>query len=274
MTQDPQVWHYGLVARWWAEFNIDGPEIAYFKALIERFGELALDVACGTGRLLIPYLRAGLDIDGSDISADMLDLCNQKAQSEGLNPRLYNQPMHELALPRKYKTIVVCGGFALGGSRQQDQEALSRFFHHLEPGGALLLDNYLPYKDADEWRYWVKEERQNLPEPWPSTGTRKQAENGDEIELRGRLASFDPLDQVATREIRAFLWRDGELVKQEEYTLLERLYFRNEFLSMLALAGFQDVKVLAEYTDSPASAESGILIYVARKGMPGAHTGA
>ena len=60
MTEDPQVWHYGLVARWWAEFNTDGPEIDYFKALIDRFGEPVLDVACGTGSLLIPFLRAGL----------------------------------------------------------------------------------------------------------------------------------------------------------------------------------------------------------------------
>jgi len=268
MTDNPQVWHYGLVARWWAEFNTSGPEIDYFKALIERYGEPALDVACGTGRLLIPFLRAGLDVDGCDISPDMLALCTEKARSEGLTPRLYNQPMHELALPRKYKTIVVCGGFALGGSRQQDQEALNRFFHHLAPGGALLLDNYLPYKDADEWRYWVKEDRKSLPEPWPSTGTRKRAENGEEIELRGRLAAFDPLDQVATREIRAFLWRDGEVLKQEEYTLLERLYFRNELLAMLAIAGFKDVQVLGDYTEDDASPESGILIYIARQEEP------
>ena len=57
MAQTPQVWHYGLVARWWAEFNTDGPEIAYFKALIEQYGQPALDVACGTGRLLIPVPR-------------------------------------------------------------------------------------------------------------------------------------------------------------------------------------------------------------------------
>jgi SAM-dependent methyltransferase len=265
MTDDPRVWHYGLVARWWAEFNTDGPEIDYFRALIQRFGEPALDVACGTGRLLIPFLRAGIDVDGVDISSDMLALCDQKARGEGLSPRLYNQAMHELALPRKYKTIVVCGGFALGGSRAQDQEVLNRFFHHLEPGGALLLDNYLPYKDAEEWRYWVKEERQKLPEPWPSAGTRKQAKNGEEIELRGRLAAFDPLEQVATREVRAFLWRDGELLKQEEYTLIERLYFRNELLAMLTLAGFHEIQVLAEYTEQPASADSGILIYVASK---------
>jgi len=265
MPEDLRVWHYGLVARWWAEFNTDGPEIGYFNALIDRFGQPVLDVACGTGRLLIPYLRAGLDIDGVDISSDMLALCAQKARSEGLSPRLYNQPMHELTLPRMYKSIVVCGGFALGGSRQQDQAALKRFFRHLEPAGALLLDNYLPYKDADEWRYWVKEERQKLPEPWPSTGRRKQAENGEEIELRSRLAAFDPLEQVATRQIRALLWRDQKVVKEEEYTLLERLYFRNELLAMLALAGFRDVQVLADYTGTPATADSGILIYVATK---------
>ena len=34
MTNNPQVWHYGLMARWWAEFNIEGPEIDFFKTLI------------------------------------------------------------------------------------------------------------------------------------------------------------------------------------------------------------------------------------------------
>lgn len=265
LTEIPQVWHYGLVARWWAEFNTDGPEIGYFQRLIERYGQPAVDVACGTGRLLIPYLRAGLDVDGCDLSADMLALCRETAEREGLAPRLYQQAMHELELPRRYKTIVVCGGFALGGNRQQDQEALGRFYQHLEPGGALLLDNYLPYKDAEEWRYWVKEERQRLPEPWPESGNRKPAANGDELELRSRLAGFDPLEQVATRQIRAIQWRDGQLIQQEEYTLLERLYFKNELIEMLALAGFHDVQVMGDYSEAEASPDSGILVYIARR---------
>lgn len=265
MTTTPQIWHYGLVARWWAEFNTDGPEIAYFQRLIESHGQPALDVACGTGRLLIPYLRAGLDVDGCDLSADMLALCKEAGQREGLAPRLYQQAMHELELPRRYQTIVVCGGFGLGGNRQQDQEALRRFYRHLEPGGALLLDNYLPYKDADEWRYWVKEEHQRLPEPWPESGNRKRAANGDELELRSRLAAFDPLEQVATRQIRALQWKDGQLVQQEEYTLLERLYFKNELLGMLGLAGFDDVQVQGDYAEAEATPDSGILTYLARR---------
>ena len=34
-----------------------------------------LDVACGTGRLLIPYVADGLDVDGCDVSPDMIALC-------------------------------------------------------------------------------------------------------------------------------------------------------------------------------------------------------
>ena len=34
----PETWHYGLVAKWWSEFNDDfrPHEIPYFQAFIER----------------------------------------------------------------------------------------------------------------------------------------------------------------------------------------------------------------------------------------------
>src|SRR5205814_5460733 len=106
--RQPQTWHHGIVARWWAEFNVDGPEIAYFQKFIADEGEPALDLACGTGRLLLPYLRAGLDVDGCDVSSDMLALCRERAEAEGLSPMLFAQAMHELDLPRLYRTVVEC----------------------------------------------------------------------------------------------------------------------------------------------------------------------
>ena len=135
MTNTPKTWHYGLVARWWAEFNQDGHEIAYFQKYVER-GQPALDVACGTGRLLIPFLRAELDVDGCDVSPDMIARCREKAEREGLSPTLFVQPMHELDPPRTYRTIFVCGGFGLGSTRDQDVEALARFHENLEPGNS------------------------------------------------------------------------------------------------------------------------------------------
>src|SRR5438874_13216202 len=104
--EQPQTWHHGIVARWWAEFNVDGPEIPYFQKFIADEGQPALDVACGTGRLLIPFLRAGLDVDGCDVSADMIAVCREQAEREGLSPTLFVQPIHELDPPRTYKTIL------------------------------------------------------------------------------------------------------------------------------------------------------------------------
>src|SRR5215207_3468084 len=159
MSDNVQTWHYGLMARHWAENNTTGPEIAYFQQHIENYGQPALDAGCGTGRLLIPFLRAGLDVDGCDVSDDMLTYCQQTAEREGLSPRLYQQALHTLDLPRHYQTIVVCGVFGIGVSREQDFIALQRFYQHLLPRGTLMLEVNLPYEDAKVWPRWRKEAR-------------------------------------------------------------------------------------------------------------------
>ena len=57
-------WHHGLVASWWANFNLDGPEIEFFRGYVAA--QPGLDLACGTGRLLVPWVAGGLDVDGVD----------------------------------------------------------------------------------------------------------------------------------------------------------------------------------------------------------------
>lgn len=264
-ADNPQTWHYGLVAKWWAEFNVDGPEIAYFRRVVGESGEPALDVACGTGRLLLPYLRAGLDVDGCDISEDMVTLCREQAEREGLAPNLYVQAMHELDLPRRYRTLFVCGGFGIGSTRGQDVEALRRFYRHLEPGGTLTIDKEMPYADRKRWRYWLYDEREALPEDRPPVGTRRAASDGSEYELRNRLVDFDPLDQRLTFELHAAHWRDGELVAEETHTLTERMYFKHELVLLLEQAGFVDVAVRGDHSDEEPSGAHDFLVFSAKR---------
>jgi SAM-dependent methyltransferase len=258
-------WHYGLVAKWWAEFNTSGPEIAYFQRFIEDNGGPALDAACGTGRLLVPFLQAGLDVDGCDISPDMLAHCRARAEGEGFSPDLYPQPLHELDLPRRYRTIVLCGGFGLGGSRADDVEALRRLHHHLEPGGLLVLDNEVPYASAEQWAYWLKEGRAELPHEWTEPTSRRPGRDGAEYALRSRLVELDPLLQRVTMEMRAWMWRDDELVAQEEHLLELTLYFKEELLLLLERAGFVDVDVRGQYNDEPPTPDDDFLVFVARR---------
>jgi 2-polyprenyl-3-methyl-5-hydroxy-6-metoxy-1,4-benzoquinol methylase len=119
MNSAVQPWHDSVMAQYWAENNTTGPEIAYFQQQILRYGQPALDAGCGTGRLLFPFLRAGLDVDGCDVSGDMLAYCRATAERKSLTVRLYQQALHEHDLPRSYQTIVACGVFGIGVSRQQ-----------------------------------------------------------------------------------------------------------------------------------------------------------
>jgi SAM-dependent methyltransferase len=263
-SMSPSTWHYGVVARWWAEFKDSGPEIDYFQRYVEA-GQPALDIACGTGRLLLPYLRAGLDVDGCDVSDDMLALCREAAAREGLTPTLYSQAMHELDLPRRYRTIVVCGGLGLGSNREQDLVALRRFHEHLQPGGVLVLDNEVPYADHAMWQYWLKEKRTELPRPRKPAGKRKAAKDGAEYELRSRVVGFDPLAQQATLEMQAFMWRDEQLIAEEEHVLTMMLYFKDELMLMLERAGFADVRVCGPYNDAEPKPEDDFLVFIARR---------
>ena len=263
-TQGASTWHYGVVARWWAEFNTTGPEIDYFRQFVEA-GQPALDVACGTGRLLLPYLRAGLDVDGCDVSPDMLAHCREAAERDGLSPNLYAQAIHELDLPRRYRTIFVCGAFGLGSAREQDLEGLRRLHDHLEPGGLLVLDNDMPYSDSRLWQYWLKERREELPRPRRPAGERSVGSDGAEYELRSRVLDFDPLDQTATLEMQAFMWRDGELVAEDTHVLTMRCYFRAELVLLLERAGFVDIEVRGDHNDAEPTGDDDFLVFLARR---------
>jgi SAM-dependent methyltransferase len=265
MDTEPRTWHYGVVARWWAEFNVTGPEIAYFQRFVEDEGQPALDVACGTGRLLVPYLQAGLDVDGCDISQDMLSLCRERAERAGLSPNLYTQAMHEVDLPRRYRTIIVCGGLGLGSNRDQDLEALRRLHEHLEPGGLLVLDNEVPYSYTRTWPYWLKEERAELPRPLRPAGERRRGSDGTEYELRSRVIALDPLSQSITYEMHADMWRDGKHLASEQHLLKMTMYFTNEIVLMLERTGFAEVTVRAGYTDVEPTSKDDFVVFIARK---------
>ena len=264
MNDQVQTWHYGVVARHWAENNTTGPEIAYFQRLIEQFGQPALDAGCGSGRLLIPFLRAGLDVDGCDVSADMLAYCQQSAENEGLSPRLYQQALHNLALPRMYQTIVACGVFGIGVSREQDFTALERFYQHLLPGGVLLLEIYLPYENTESWSWWLKDTRRSLPEPWPED-CEKPPEDGREYKLIARQLTFDPLNQSSVGEMRTLLFKDGQVIEDETRSLSLNHYFRNEMQMILEKGGFRVESEKGDWTDTDANADHDIIVFFARK---------
>lgn len=263
--EKPQIWHYGLNTREWAEFVKDGgKEAVYFQQLIETSGQPALDLGCGSGRVLVPLLQARLNIDGCDYSADMINVCQERLSAENLSTDLYNQGAHELDLPRRYMTIFACGVIGLGGSKHLTRLGMQRVYEHLRPGGTFAFDYQAPWNDPPYWAGWLPENRRCLPLDW-FPPERNTLPDGDELESAVQIYAQDPLEQVSVHKFRARLWRDGKMIKEEIHTMQTEGYNKNELLLLLELAGFEVVLIFGDYSNEPATMDHENLIFVARK---------
>ena len=92
-------------------YDLVGKDIPYgldfYVALARKASGPVLDVACGTGRILLPCLQAGVDIEGLDLFEPMLDTLRAKAATLSLSPRLHQFDMSDFSLPRRYALVMI-----------------------------------------------------------------------------------------------------------------------------------------------------------------------
>jgi ubiquinone/menaquinone biosynthesis C-methylase UbiE len=252
----PDYEYHGMLAESWDLLRGDTsewPDGPFYREIILRDGEPALDVGCGTGRLLLDFLASGLEVDGVDISLEMLDICRQKAGERGLDPTLYQQSMEQLDLPGKYRTIIIPScSFQLLTDPEDATEALLRFNRHLATGGTLVMSimdisRYSP----SEWRFLVEKKR-------PEDGV---------IVRRSERARFDEESQLQHTENKYELLKEEEII----YTEIHRRspatqhYSLAEIYSLLEDAGYTDVKAVVDASNKPASDSDG-RFYISGRG--------
>lgn len=244
----------GLLAMWLAEQDaVNDAELKFYRRAIEQNGEPALDLACGTGRILRRLVKHGLEVHGCDSSVEMIGYCMEQAEREGIIPTTFVQAVHQLSLPQKYCTIMMCDSFGLNGSRDQEMECLRRIVWHLAPGGIFVFNHSIPSGDEDVWRYWLPQHQKYLPQPWPTMPQRQSMANGEVLEMRSRIERVDLSDQQVVRAVRIALTVDGKTQREEEHFITENYYFRRELETLLKQAGFDSVTLREGYSAEPAS---------------------
>jgi SAM-dependent methyltransferase len=243
--------YYGLVVDVYELFHPEGniADAAFYTELINERSGRVLELMCGSGRVLLPLLRQGVIIDGTDSSCEMLARCKSNALTEGLNPELYEQYVHELDLPHHYSTIVLAySSFALLADRSEAIESLRRVHAHLDDGGQFLLDMAIPWVQAGFISgAWQLSRQGVLPD-------------GRQVEV-SRAATVEYLNQIETIHVRYNVYEHGRLVDTLLTPMKMRFYGMHELILLLEKAGFSNIQTFGNFQQLEAQEGDRIITF-------------
>lgn len=227
-------------------------DVEYYKDRLQQVSGRVLEVACGSGRVMIPLMQHGILIEGIDNSQLMLDACRRNGSKAEVEPILHQGEMNRFQLDTPYEAIIIPGGsIQLLDARQALLEALQCFHTHLEDQGVLILDTFIPadYRlDTIKTRMWETAAQET-------------------ITLEEKRIEVDFIQQRILSLLRYDKWKDGRLTQSELQRLSLSWYGVDEFRLLLESAGFTDVTVTGNYqAGSPPTEANGMITYEARKG--------
>ena len=219
-------------------YDLDKPvghsfgDIEFYMERLANCSGRILEPATGTGRLLIPLLMKGLQVDGFDVSTDMLTICRANCEESGLKPMLFEAKMESFAVDTKYDAIIIpAGTFLLLHKREDSIQALKNFHDHLAPGGRLIVDLFMQTEVS------IGE---------MSTRTWECA-NGDVITLESNTVEISHIHQYTIAHGRYEKWRNGTLLQTELERFPLRWYGVEEFKLILEAVGFKNIVISADY---------------------------
>lgn len=219
-------------------YDLDKPighsfgDVEFYAERLKGCKGTILEPAAGTGRMLIPLLEQGFDVEGFDISEEMLELCKRNCAERELVTKLSIERMETFKMDKRYEAIIIpTGTFLLLHEREQSIQALENFFNHLENKGRLIVD--LIFETDMELgkiseRFW-------------------ESPNGDVLTVEHRKVKLDWIHQYSVSHNRYERWRNGTLVESELERMPIRWYGVEEFKAILEKIGFADITVSAEY---------------------------
>jgi SAM-dependent methyltransferase len=129
--------------------DADRGDTAFYRDLAESVDGPTLELACGTGRVHLELLAAGVDADGIDLDADSLDRLEEKAEERGLDPNVWQADMLEFEADRAYDLVICPFNTVQHATTVADQRQLLETVHDaLAPGGRFVFDTFVPSFDV------------------------------------------------------------------------------------------------------------------------------
>jgi len=141
-------WSYDAIADVYATDmgqSMPFDDVAFYRSVCLAHERPALELGCGTGRILLELLAAGIDAFGADRSLPMLKRLHRDAAARDLAPRVLQMDLRELALDGRFGAVLLPYSLITYlTDRGVAAAVLSQLRRLLAPDGVLVLDAFVP----------------------------------------------------------------------------------------------------------------------------------
>jgi SAM-dependent methyltransferase len=237
---------------------LGGKDIPYgldfYVALAREANGPVLDIACGTGRILLPCLQAGVDIEGLDLFEPMLQTLCAKAAALGLSPRLHQADMSDFSLPRRFSLLMIPFNAFIHNMTQETQiRCLQLCREHLLPGGKLVFDTFFPSKEIVGTPPNTRVLEGEMPHP--NTGQPMRMYD---------TRSFDRVAQTqhSLNEVE-LVAADGSVQTIHRSECSSRYIYKHEMELLLRVAGFTRWEIRGDFDGRPLTGENDAMVVTA-----------
>lgn len=237
-------------------YGLDDTDATFYLDLAQRIGGPILELACGTGRYLIPWAKAGHRVVGVDYAPAMLERAAEKARDAGVSIELHQADMRDFRLGERFRLIVIAGNSLVHLRTAHDLERfLAHVRDHFALEGRLVIDVFVP-----DVRLLAREPDVRYPFAVyddPDDGVRTTVTHS---------ARYDPATQI--NHITIYTRREGE--ERESVGMLAlRMWFPAELEAMLNCSGYEIAERFGGHNRSPFDARSGKQILICRDSRVG-----
>jgi SAM-dependent methyltransferase len=224
-----------------------------------------LELGCGTGRILLPTARAGVEITGLDSSANMLARCREKLAAEpaplqrDLQRRvtLVSGSLADFDLGRTFNLITMpFRPFQHLLTVEQQLSCLAAVKRHLAPGGRLIFDVFQVQPAAVYDPSWMVEK-----EDGPIT----RLADGRIVRRTVRVAAFHRAQQINDVEFCWYITHPDGRREQVHWRVALRYFYRFELEHLLVRAGLRVAALYGNFERAPFGEDSQEMIFVAEK---------
>ncbi len=223
-------------------------DVSFYLEMAKQNGGPVLEIACGTGRILLEIAKSGIDITGIDYSEDMLSILREKLRNEAEEVQnlvnLHLGDMRKFSLEKQFRLVIIPFRSLQHMYTVEDQlNAFKRAKKHLDPQDGLLAFNVF-YPNFNLLDQEMKEEVFDVE--WADPLNLKRV-----IRRYFIRYSVNKLEQYMEG---AFIYKSFEgnkLVKEEKTPLKMSYYTYPQFLLLFESSGLEIVHEYGSFDKAP-----------------------